>query len=130
MHHKIHLRETTPEVTGFAVSHGYNLLTLQRLWRRRELYGGVGAGVVIAHPENRVRSRTNPAHDGVARSGYHLTGPTGALFAGMRAEVRGGWSVGAEARITGSRARVPVADGDALAPNLAFHLHAGVAFRI
>lgn len=130
VHHKIHLCEPPPEVQSFAVSHGYNLLTLQHLWKRGVLYGGVGAGVVIGHPENQVRGALNPAHDGIARSGYHLTGPSGALLGGIRFDLGTRASAGAELRLTGSRARLPVANGEALAPNVAFHLQVGVGVRI
>jgi hypothetical protein len=57
-HHKLDLENPPPEVQQFSGSHGYNLLTVCRLWRRERLDLGAGAGLVIAHPETVVRGRT------------------------------------------------------------------------
>jgi hypothetical protein len=49
-HHKLHLEHPPPQVQRFEISHGYNLLTLQRLTEHGGWLHGFGAGVVVAHP--------------------------------------------------------------------------------
>ena len=117
-HHKLHLSDPPAAVQSFAVSHGYNLLTLHRLVGREGRRWGLGAGLVIAHPESEVRGRRLDEHGGPFRSGYHLAGPTiGALVSWLPAR-RDGLYPAAEARITASYARVPVAGGHARVPNV------------
>jgi hypothetical protein len=50
VHHKVHLENTRPEVERFAVSHGYNLLTLERATRLSGFEIAAGLGLVIAPP--------------------------------------------------------------------------------
>jgi hypothetical protein len=69
LHQKLFLTNPPPEVQAFAVSHGYNLLTLNHLWRSTALVYRLGGGLVVAHPESTVRGRT-------FERGYRLSGPT------------------------------------------------------
>jgi hypothetical protein len=125
VHHKLHLAHPPPEVGEFAVSHGYNLVTAAWARRVEGVWIGGGAGAVVAHPENTVRGRTL-AGGGIGGSGYHLTGPTAALFVRRDVPLGGRWRLPLEARGTFSWARVPVVDGDADVPNVALHATVGV----
>ena len=121
IHHKLHLIDEPPEIQSFAVSHGYNLVTVSRVWRDGRLHYGAGAGVVLADPENTVRGRALPEKRGIFRAGYYVAGPTAAAFIGRRLLAGRGWFVFAEARGSASYARLPVRDGNADVPNLALH---------
>lgn len=128
VHHKLHLENPPPEVERFSISHGYNLLLVgygrgrgaEGLWTR------VGAGVVIAHPESTVRGRTLREDAGALKLGYYLAGP--ALSAGIDGRVALGdrLRLVVGGRVTGAYAVVPVAEGRALVPNIAFHATAGL----
>lgn len=128
IHHKLHLANPPSEIESFSVSHGYNLLTVERRDARRSRVRGVAAGVVLAHPESRVRGRRLAERGGLWRSGYHVAGPCVAVLGGLRRPVRGGWFWTLEARATLAYARVPVAGGSARVPNLALHGTAGLGW--
>jgi hypothetical protein len=131
VHYKLILKEPPPEIQHFEITHGYNLLTLDRLWRvsvwrvPRALIG-VGGGLVVAHPENQVRGR---ALDSGGIAGYHLAGPTGAVLAGFDYRIGDRWFLAAEGRFSGSYARVPVDDGHASVPDFGLHGHVGAGYR-
>lgn len=128
VHHKLFLQNPPAEVRQFSISHGYNLITLQRLRERGSWRHGFGAGVVLAHPENEVRGRRLDEHRGLFRAGYHLAGPTVAALGGYSFEARPGFHLGVEVRLTYSHAEVPVAGGYARVPNLAMHGSVGARF--
>lgn len=129
IHHKLYLDGATPEVERFAVSHGYNLLTLERAVTLGGFELSAGAGLVIAHPESSVRGETRAERGGLLGGGYSLTGPTAALAAGRRLPLGRHVAVVPELRFTLSRARVPIAAGEASVPNTALHLIVGLEAR-
>ena len=128
-HHKLYLVDPPDAVQSFAVSHGYNLLTLHRLVEHDARRYGLGAGLVIAHSENEVRGQRLDERGGPLGRGYHLAGPTlGALASWLPARRDGPYAT-AEARLTVSYARVPVAGGHARVPNVALHVTMGVGWE-
>jgi len=112
-HDKFYLSNPTRDVTHFAVSHGFNRITLNRVMERGDLVRRLGAGVVITHPENTVRGRRFPEEGGILGMGYHLSGPTAMGAIGGRIGRREGPFLPLEAMGTASWVRVPVADGNA-----------------
>lgn len=126
VHHKAYLENPTAEIERFSVSHGYNLLTLERSFAAASVDLWVGAGLVVAHPESTVRGQTLEETGGLLGGGYYVTGPTAALAAGRRLRLGARFALVPEARFTLSRARVPVVGGEASAPNAAFHFLVGL----
>ena len=120
-HHKLHLENPPPEVRHFAISHGYNLLTVQRLEGREGWQFGLGLGAVIAHPESEVRGQAHDEHRGAMGEGYYLSGPTAAALLAYTRDLKGGLLASFELRLTMSHAAVPIAGGEAEVPNLAVH---------
>ena len=129
LHHKIYLPEPTPfpDVQQFEISHGYNLVSLARAWRRRRWTGRLGAGFVIARPHSRVRGLDGP-DEGEGVPTYFWTGP--ALHAGIGARLGDAVTLLPEIRLTAARAHVPIARGDANAPNFALHFQIGLGLRL
>lgn len=130
IHQKLHLRNRPPEVQRFEITHGYNLLLLNRVrflsgWGLR-----AGAGVVLPHPESVVRGRVLEEDGGLLGWGYHLTGPALQVAATGRLPGRGRLRLRAEAKLTAAYARVPVAGGRAVAPNVALHGLIGLGYRV
>jgi hypothetical protein len=54
LHHKLYLRNRPPAVETLSVSHGFNIVTLNRAFKLDGWLLRVGVGPVIAHPEARV----------------------------------------------------------------------------
>lgn len=136
VHHKLYLVDPPPEIAWFEVTHGYNLLTAGRAWRRGRALVRAGGGVVLAHPESTVRGLTWPENGGLAPAflgllggnGYFLTGPTLRVSAGRAFGHR--LFVAPEIELTAARARVPVAGGEASVPNIAVHLRLALGGRL
>lgn len=130
LHQKMMLRDRPPEVQAFTISHGYNIITLQRHWARRGWRWVAGAGWVAAHPENTVRGLALDERTGLGDWGYHLAGP--ALTGGVGRRHRLGERVflAGEARLVASWVTVPVANGEARIRDLTAHvlLGAGIDF--
>lgn len=128
-HHKLHLANPPAEVKEFSISHGYNLLALYRLMERDRRRLGLGAGVVITHPENEVRGAKLDESGGPLGGGYHLSGPALGTLVAWLPERRDGLYATAEARLTLSYAGVPVAGGRARVPNVALHVTVGAGWE-
>jgi hypothetical protein len=103
-HDKLYLSNPTKEIEQFAISHGFNRITLNRSMER---------GDVITHPENTVRGRRVSEDGGILGMGYHLSGPTAMGAIGARIGRREGPFLPLEGMGTASWVRVPVADGGA-----------------
>jgi hypothetical protein len=112
-HDKLYLSNPTKEIEQFAISHGFNRITLNRSMERGDVILRLGAGVVITHPENTVRGRRVSEDGGILGMGYHLSGPTAMGAIGARIGRREGPFLPLEGMGTASWVRVPVADGGA-----------------
>jgi hypothetical protein len=122
VHLKVYLANPTPEVERFSVSHGFNLLTLERSFPLGGFDLWAGLGIVIAHPESTIRGRTrSESEGGPVGGGYYLTGPTVSVALGRSLRVAGRFALVPEVRVSLSRGRVPIAGGEASVPNVAFH---------
>jgi len=128
IHHKVHLRNPPAEVHDLSVSHGYNLVALEHVRERDGWRYGVGAGAVLAHPESEVRGRRFEGNRGLLGAGYYVAGPTAGVFVGRSHPEQGRLRAAAEARLTLSHARVPIAGGSAHVPNLAAHASVGLGW--
>lgn len=128
VHHKLYLADPPSEVQRFEITHGFNLLLLNRAVRRSGVVLRAGAGLVVAHPESIVRGRVLASNGGGLGGGYHLAGPAVQLAVARRIRLGGGWALTVEGKATGAYARVPVAGGRATVANVAAHGLAGVAY--
>jgi hypothetical protein len=122
IHLKLYLQNRPPEVQQFSISHGYNLVMVNRGWDVRRLILRAGVGAVVAHPETTVRGR--PLEDG-----YHVTGPAVQVAAEKRLNLGERWFLGLEGKVSAARANVPVAGGEAEMPSVAGHLLVGLGYR-
>lgn len=126
LHHKVYLDDPPPEVQSFGVSHGFNIVTVQRAWPHRLAELRAGAGIVLAHAESTVRGRRYDESQGPLSAGFHVAGPAALIGAGRRWAPRPWLSLALEARLSVAPARVPIAGGDARFTNVALHLMGGV----
>ncbi|HEY4492726.1 MAG TPA: hypothetical protein VI958_12050 [Acidobacteriota bacterium] len=123
IHLKVFVTDLPPEVQRFSVSHGYNLLMLNRGWKFGAFFLRAGGGIVFAHPETVIRGV-------VSEQGYELTGPCGQFAAGRRFYFNKGVFVAAEGKFTIARAKITIANGEASAPNMSLHGLFGLGFQI
>ena len=130
VHHKIHLTNTTEEIQHFEITHGLNVVTVNRTFETLPVAMRVGGGFIIAHPESVVRGLSWYDEGGIFDSGYHLTGPAILGGVGKHFRVSSRLSVGLEVQLIAAWAKVPVAEGSATAPNVALHGMVGVGYRL
>lgn len=119
VHHKLYLSNPPDEVQQFNISHGYNLITVNRAWLRRGFILRVGAGLVAAHPETKVRGKTLHWDEGF--DGFYISGITLQVAVGRKFAIWGKFFGVLEAKFTTSYAVVPIQDGNAYVPNVAVH---------
>ena len=76
-HHKLHLENTTPQITHFNISHGYNLVTGYYGWKNNYYDVLIGAGIAFSHPEGIVNGQKVALEEGIPLIGgvYRLTAP-------------------------------------------------------
>jgi hypothetical protein len=129
-HLKVYLRNRPEEIERFSISHGYNQLFINKIYRKNHICRKAGIGLVAAHPENTVRGMTLNEKQGFLKEGYYLTGP--ALQYGIWRELPIGqrFHLLTEARISAAWASVPVVNGYAHAPIIALHFQIGPGFRL
>ncbi len=120
VHDKLYLKDKPPEVQEFSISHGFNLLTVNRAWLEKGFIFRAGLGVVITHPESTVRGRSH-SEDGGIFDGYYLSGPTAQGAVEKRFHILDWLTASLEGKVTASYAWVPVEGGHADVPNLAVH---------
>lgn len=136
VHHKLFLDNMPDEVQEFSISHGYNILTVNRAVRRQ--FGNkfkyllrLGAGVVVAHPENTVRGLALDQEGGISSSGYYISGPVLNITLAKRFYL--GTSplfINTEIKFNPSVSWVPVKNGQAIVWNLPFALTMGMGVDI
>jgi hypothetical protein len=129
IHQKLFLQNGPPEVQRFDISHGYNLVTVNRAWETRGIVLRAGLGAVIAHPENTVRGRALDSEETNLRGGYHAAGPVLQAGAERRFTFGERWFLGLEGKLSAARVEVPVAGGEAEVPNVAAHALLGLGWR-
>ncbi len=128
IHHKLYLRNRPETVQQFEVSHGFNLITINRALPLGRAVWRPGLGITLSHPESTIRGRTFDTSRGLLGWGYHVSGPVAQLAVARRFGVAGGLFVSAEGKVTAAYARVPVQDGRATFTNVAFHGLLGLGY--
>jgi len=130
IHLKLYLKNRPAEIQYFAISHGFNLIFINRGYRRNAWHYRMGSGLVLAHPENTIRNRKLPENRGLLRWGYYLSGVTIQL-AGGRFILKGKrMGLSLEGKLTAAYAHIPVVNGRARLFNVTFQLILSWHFRI
>ena len=130
LHHKLYLADPPPEIEHFEITHGWNLLTVQRASRTRVVDWRLGAGPVITHVEGRIRGRGADPGGGLFDAGYHVSGAAILAGVGRSFAISRSFFASADAQVTLSWARVPIQTGHARTANAAFHVLFGFGFGL
>jgi hypothetical protein len=130
IHHKVFLDNRAQEIQEFSVSHGLNLLTINRAWRMADYLFRVGGGIALTHPENTIRGKTLPENEGIFGMGYYVSGPALNVSAGRQVSLIGNLVGLLEVKAFSSLASIPVVDGNADFYHIAFQLSLGLGYSI
>ena len=128
VHHKIFLSNKPLGVDEFSISHGLNLVTINRCCF---IYGFIlrtGAGIVIAHPESIVNNEKLSEKRGIFNWGYYISGPVIILSAGKRVNLIDKIFITLDAKIGCSYSYIPVSNGNAEVYNVAFMVTFGLGY--
>jgi len=126
IHHKLYLVNTTDEVERFNISHGFNIVTINRGYKLHWVTLHSGLGIILAHAENIIRSLNYDDSEGYFKIGYYeITGPVINLSISRPIKISKRWFLNAETKSTLAYARVNVVNGHADFYNIAFHLIIG-----
>ncbi len=128
MHHKIKLTNAPEEIDSLEISHGYNLLTLNRAWELEPAYIHLGLGFVFTHPDLKLRGKDREHSQSGIIPGRNIAGPTMQVSAGRRYKISDKTYGFLEGKITTTYANIEYDDGEIRAPNIAVHLVFGLGF--
>jgi len=132
VHHKIYLKNNPPEVQHFGISHGLNLLIINRIFYiKHRLSLNIGIGTVLAHPENEVRGKAlKEKGNGIFGMGYYFSGVASNFSVSYKFLESKRLHINVEARMNVSYSIVPIVDGKAYLPNFSPQFIAGLGYRI
>jgi hypothetical protein len=132
VHHKLYLENPPPEIEHFEVSHGYNLVMISRTLAPGDSPAifRIGLGLVIGHPEGRIRGKAiNPVRS-LLGGGYHISGLCLQAAAGPQLGIAEHWFFRPEFKITAAWAQMPLVGGGVTkVPNIALHTLFGFGYR-
>lgn len=128
IHHKLYLQTTHDDIDAFDITHGFNFITINRGFQDGVHRFYLGLGPVLAHPEVIIRGQALPWWQRGDEfnlksfiSEFYFCGLAGQLALGRFWDLPGSYQVQLEGKVTAAYARVPIKDGQATVPNLAFH---------
>jgi len=130
LHHKIYLDNTTNEIQVFNIHFGYSFYMINYAWNISDFIFRVGAGGIVTHPVNTIRGKKLVITDGSFGGEYYLSGAGMQVAFERRFYLTKFFMLNLETKITYAYVTVPVVDGQAAAPNIAFHGLLGIGFRI
>lgn len=132
VHHKLYLKNPPPEIAHFEVSHGYNLVMVSRPIpvNGPPAFFRIGLGMVIGHPEGKIRGKAiNPVRS-LLGGGYQISGLCLQAAIGPRLDITEHWFIRPEAKLTAAWAQMSLAGGGAATvPNIALHTLLGFGYR-
>jgi hypothetical protein len=130
IHHKLFLKNNPGEVREFSISHGLNLITINRGWQFQDFILRGGVGIVVAHPESIVRDKKFSESSGIFNWGYYVSGPTLNLAVAKDFIIVNSFFAICEIKTNFSFASVPIYNGNADLYNIAFQLNFGLGYSL
>lgn len=126
IHHKLYLENTSPEVQKFNISHGFNMVFVNRGFERKLFRYRAGAGIVLAHPESTIRGKEFGSTGNDFDLGYSISGPALNLAISKPFRLNNRFFINTEAKATMAYSYIKVAQGHADVYSIAFHLILGL----
>ena len=128
LHHKLYLQNTLPEVEKYNISHGFNMLMINRGFDRQKFQYRFGAGIVLSHPESKIRGKEFGDSDDNWDLGYYFSGPVVNMALGKQMHFSRRIYINTEAKATLAYSRIKIAEGNSDVYSIAFHLILGIGF--
>lgn len=133
MHQKLYLKNPPKEVQYFSITHGYNIIMLNRafkinIFNEKDFIIGVGTGIVLAHAENMVRGKEFDQQQSFNNLGYYLTGPVFNASIAKKIQLGNRFYCNIETKFNTSYAKVPVVDGEATLWHSSIAIFGGVGY--
>ncbi|WP_243349415.1 hypothetical protein [Parabacteroides sp. FAFU027] len=128
IHHKIYLENPNSEITRFAISHGFNMLILNRGIDLRGNILRAGIGMVVAHPEFIIRGVEFDENRGWLGEGYVPSGLAIQMGYSQHLKITERFFVNLEAKTTFGYARLNQNEISVDTYNWAFHLNLGPGY--
>jgi len=127
IHHKLYLSNRPPEVQHFEITHGYNLITINKVSVYRGFIWRRGAGFVVAHPEIVIRGKKLSWGKGL--NGFYISGPVVQAAIEKKLSIWDDLFVILEGKLTASYTIIPIQDGSAYVSNMAAHGLCGLGYE-
>jgi hypothetical protein len=128
IHHKISLDNPNVDVPRFAISHGFNLLLINRGINLNGHILRAGLGMVIAHPEFTIRGVNFDESSGWFGEGYVSSGLGVQMSYSRQLKITDRFFVNLEAKTTFAYVRLNQNDISVDTYNWAFHLNLGPGY--
>lgn len=134
IHQKLYLKNTTPEIDYFSITHGYNMLMINRgfkfnMFNEKKFIARLGVGFVIPHAENKIRGKELPQGDSYF-SGYTIGGPVINIALAKQFKLSNRFYFNTEVKNNTSYAVVPIVDGKAYVWHSAIEIIGGLGVYI
>jgi hypothetical protein len=124
LHDKLYLDNPPPDVQVFRITHGFNMLFVNRAWNLDPMIPytifRIGLGPVITHPINTVNGETYSGGE------YSFSGLAYQLGLQIKLPLDEHFHINIETKWTGASAVVPIANGEAVVPNNGLHILGGL----
>lgn len=135
IHQKLYLKNTTPEIEYFSITHGYNIITFNRaikfnLFNKKEFIYRIGVGLVLAHAENMIRGKELNQKQSFFNQGYYIGGPVLNLALAKQFKISQKFYFNTEIKNNTSFVKIPVVDGHAVVWHSAFEIIGGLGIYI
>jgi hypothetical protein len=128
IHDKLYLINTNTNVSKYSISHGFNIITLNRGIEKKFLIYKIGFGAILAHPESVIRGMGYGSSSDYTDFGYFLTGPITMLSVCKPIKFCNRFYFNLEAKTSFAYSHIRVAKGYSNLFNFAFHIGIGMGF--
>ena len=128
IHHKLYLDNATPEVQKFNISHGFNMIMVNRGFDKKKFRYRAGAGIVLAHPESKIRGQEFGETTDDFDLAYFISGPVFNLAISKPFRMADRFYINAEVKTTLAYGSIKIAQGHANVYNFAFHIILGIGY--
>ena len=128
IHDKLYLINTNDEITKYSISHGFNIITINRGFEKKFVSYKIGVGTILIHPESVIRGMGFGSSSDYTDFGYFITGPILMFTICKPIQFCDRFYLNFEGKTSFAYSYVKVAKGYSNLYNFAFHVGIGLGF--